>query len=216
MKTKRGLDFFKPSLVTFYLVCLCLNMQAQVTIGSKKLPENYSALEIDSNKGGIRYPQLEQTDIDVLNLSTSDSYGLMLFNKDSETLEFYSANNVWYQLNPNANQDYGINVNISELTSSQAGSALTNTYQLLPTANATVTNVNVGCLLDPYSVFVNASSTTPNITTGESTITITLDYDKIQALSYPSGITLTIQCVANFKINNIAKSITFNVNFDTI
>ncbi|NDV46403.1 hypothetical protein D0T49_05030 [Paludibacter sp. 221] len=58
-------QFFRQ---TFFFVCIfqfsffIFNANAQVTIGADKEPENYSLLELISNTGGVRLPQLNYTE----------------------------------------------------------------------------------------------------------------------------------------------------------
>jgi hypothetical protein len=89
-------------LVTFfYTVCCLSTIHAQAVIGSTKEPEPFSALELISSTGGLRYPQLTNAQISALAVSTADfrSFGLMVYNTapNSESFQFYS-NTGWKNL----------------------------------------------------------------------------------------------------------------------
>jgi hypothetical protein len=86
----------KRFLVTFFYAVSCLStIYAQVVIGSAKEPAPFSALELISSTGGLRYPQLTNAQISALAVSTTDSrsFGLVVYNAspNSEGFQFYSA-----------------------------------------------------------------------------------------------------------------------------
>lgn len=215
MKNKKAQWVYKPIFIFVYLAFVSVLVEAQVTMGSSKPPENFSILEVVSNKGGIRYPQLEQTAIEALQLNPSTKpYGLLVYNNTSKALQFFSSSNSWIKLNQKADDDLGVPASISYTSFSTSALEVTNLYQFAPSTNASVTGLKIGCLLDPYQVFKSATSTAPNATTGQAQISVVMDKAKIDALTYSPGTTLSIQCFANYKINGIAKSITFIVDFD--
>ncbi|MDR1698846.1 MAG: hypothetical protein LBR75_03365, partial [Prevotellaceae bacterium] len=82
----------KNLLVRLFVAAALLapaGVAAQVTIGSSKVPENFSVLEIDAHthnrNGGLRLPQLSQVEIDALaaEITGKDAAkGLRVYNKD--------------------------------------------------------------------------------------------------------------------------------------
>ncbi|WP_029904571.1 hypothetical protein [Prevotella sp. 10(H)] len=65
-------------------------LHGQVTIGSTDKPENFSALQIDGNNGGLRLPRLSETERD--NLGVDDtSAGLLIFNDTSKSIEYWDG-----------------------------------------------------------------------------------------------------------------------------
>lgn len=82
---------FLPLLFQFYEV------KAQVTIGSGSAPKYFSILEVDAanTKGGLRLPQIQQSDRDTISISgnTTTAPGLTIYNTDSKSLEYWDGSN---------------------------------------------------------------------------------------------------------------------------
>lgn len=71
-------------------------MQAQVTVGSNKEPENFSLLEIDSSNKGLRHPQMSTIERNTFTQSLitnankeNEARGLVIYNTDNNCLEYY-------------------------------------------------------------------------------------------------------------------------------
>ncbi len=85
-------------LMTFFAV----NVSAQVTIGSGKVPENYSILELDNqNKElGLRLPQITDRDALSAKLMENDkAKGLQIFNMHTGCVETWNGT-TWIALCP--------------------------------------------------------------------------------------------------------------------
>jgi hypothetical protein len=82
--------------IFFGLVC-SIPIQAQAVIGSNKIPEKFSVLELISTTGGLRYPQLNSVQMSALNAtlnasSNSLAEGLVIFRTDNAgNLEYYNG-----------------------------------------------------------------------------------------------------------------------------
>lgn len=95
MKTK-----LKVLFISSFLVLQGVLIQAQVTIGSGKTPENFSVLELvtTDTKGGLRLPQLDTEGRNNLSLSTlsdqnqkNSARGLAIFNTETKCFEFWNS-----------------------------------------------------------------------------------------------------------------------------
>lgn len=89
--------------IIFYLIfLLTVNFaQAQINIGSKKIPELFSALEINSSLGGLRLPQLKTIERDNLipmMTGKESSKGLTVFNIMTNTIDYWNGSD-WIVLN---------------------------------------------------------------------------------------------------------------------
>jgi len=91
----KKMKFFKVVIIISLLInCAFINLNAQVTIGDNKAPENFSVLElISNNKSGLRLPQIETTaERDAISDaygSNTEMRGLTIFNKETYCV------NVW-------------------------------------------------------------------------------------------------------------------------
>ena len=67
-------------------------INAQVTIGSGSVPENFSILQIEGVTGGIRLPQLTTAQRNNLNVANnSEANGLVIFNTTTGKLEYWDG-----------------------------------------------------------------------------------------------------------------------------
>lgn len=87
------------TIVFAMLFFLCMGIKAQVTVGSNKEPETFSALELISNqKAGLRMPQLTTAERDSMTataefdaVKTSLAKGLTIYNTTTNCLEFWNG-----------------------------------------------------------------------------------------------------------------------------
>jgi len=84
-------------LCLLIMLVISLNfLQAQITIGSSKIPEKFSLLEIDSPDKGLRHPQMTtlQRNTFTQNFITNENKenearGLIIYNTSTDCLEYY-------------------------------------------------------------------------------------------------------------------------------
>lgn len=82
---------------------LSLHVQAQVTIGSEKSPEDYSVLELDSKGGGIRLNQLGKNDKEAVTdkletaLNKTLTHGLSMFSTEANKIQYWDGD-TWAQV----------------------------------------------------------------------------------------------------------------------
>lgn len=84
----------KKNLFCIWLVLLAVlfsvNMEAQMTIGGKKVPEAFSVLEL-LNKGGLRLPQMTTAERDAFAVQGNDNgSGLVIYNKTTGCVEYWN------------------------------------------------------------------------------------------------------------------------------
>ena len=90
MSTK--LQLIRSSLLATLLLLSSLCLQAQVTIGSGKIPEAFSILEIVSGgEGGLRLPQLTTAERDGLTFSGDVAKGLTIYNMSTDCLDYWNG-----------------------------------------------------------------------------------------------------------------------------
>ncbi|MDR1373145.1 MAG: SUMF1/EgtB/PvdO family nonheme iron enzyme [Dysgonamonadaceae bacterium] len=83
--------------MTAFFMLSAAGAQAQVTIGSLDDPQPFSVLELISNRGGLRLPQLDSDQRDALNLgslspaSQQAALGLEIFNTDTQCVETWNG-----------------------------------------------------------------------------------------------------------------------------
>lgn len=85
--------------VQFITLCMLIaystNINSQVTIGSGKEPEKYSILEIDSNEGGLRLPQLNDEERIALqekfSASKEKSKGIVIYNTTAKEVQYWDG-----------------------------------------------------------------------------------------------------------------------------
>ncbi|MNQ23859.1 hypothetical protein D3C85_370360 [compost metagenome] len=71
-------------------ILFSVNTQAQMTIGGKKAPENFSVLEL-LNKGGLRLPQMTTAERDAFAVKNNDKgNGLTIYNKTTDCVEYWN------------------------------------------------------------------------------------------------------------------------------
>lgn len=72
---------------------LCMNLNAQVTIGSGEIPKEYSILQVDGTTGGLRLPRLTEEERDNITptLITSKSRGLVIYYIPDNTIQFWDG-----------------------------------------------------------------------------------------------------------------------------
>jgi len=82
----------------------CSPVKSQITIGSQNAPQKFSILELISQEGGLRLPQLTTAERDSLNIegltdpdTVKAAKGLVIFNIDTGCLEFWSGDK-WISL----------------------------------------------------------------------------------------------------------------------
>jgi hypothetical protein len=84
----------------FFLLLFVINslsVQSQLVIGSDIVPDKWAALELFSDSGGLRYPQLSETQRNALGdlSNTSAAYGLMIFNATNSNMEYVRESAGW-------------------------------------------------------------------------------------------------------------------------
>jgi len=93
MKNKTNILRLSTLLLTALFITL--PVRSQVLIGENKNPQSFSILEISTvlQKGGLRLPQLTNTERNVLAVSATDvlSRGLIIFNTDTHCIEFWNG-----------------------------------------------------------------------------------------------------------------------------
>ena len=94
MNTKTKKMFF--SLLLAGMMCVPLTMSAQVTIGSGEAPQDFSVLELISNQGGLRLPQLttqQRIDLEATFGERADveARGLQIFNTCTRCVETWNG-----------------------------------------------------------------------------------------------------------------------------
>jgi len=89
-------DLIKQLLIAT-MICVSINLSAQVTIGSGKIPESFSVLELISNqKQGLRLPQMNSAERTAMQATfgeraTTEAVGLMIYNTDTSCTEVWSG-----------------------------------------------------------------------------------------------------------------------------
>ena len=89
---------FFLSLLLAAMMCVPFTAGAQVTIGSTTPPQEFSILELISNQGGLRLPQMTRAQRDIMVLTsefqaekTGRAMGLMIFNTNSRCVETWNG-----------------------------------------------------------------------------------------------------------------------------
>jgi len=112
-KEKLFVQFF---LSTMIMLLATTGASAQVTIGSGKVPESFSVLElISEQKRGFRLPQMNSAERDAMqatfeNRATTEAMGLMIYNTDTSCAEIWTGTE-WIctgdgdNTNPNSNAE---------------------------------------------------------------------------------------------------------------
>lgn len=96
---------------TVLIMAVIFPMRGQVTIGSGKVPESYSVLELDSNKGGVRLNQLNQSEKQLLTTELTNSsipnltHGLTIFDMDANKIQYWDSEKWAQVLSLEANDD---------------------------------------------------------------------------------------------------------------
>ena len=99
MKFKLSIINCQLSIILALALFFSLPVRAQVTIGEQKNPEDFSILELSTEKlkGGLRLPQLTKTQRNALSdtwkgtAQAGDLKGLVIYNTDNNCLEFWSG-----------------------------------------------------------------------------------------------------------------------------
>ena len=78
-------------LITSVLLMYITEANAQVTVGSLNKPEDFSALQIEGTTGGLRLPQLLNSDKVNLGTLGTAAQGLIIYNKTSQLLEYWDG-----------------------------------------------------------------------------------------------------------------------------
>lgn len=103
-------------LTFFCLVIILLstrNTNAQVTIGSDNAPEEFSALQLDGEKRGLRLSRLTTSDRNALNVAgNSAAKGLVIYNVDTEKIEFYDGT-TWISMGQPHSVSNGLTKNVA-------------------------------------------------------------------------------------------------------
>ncbi|MDR2954395.1 MAG: hypothetical protein LBV43_04875, partial [Prevotella sp.] len=96
MRTK--ISGFVLLFILFFSFSFCIDIRAQVTIGNDAPPQRFSILEVvstPSNVGGLRLPQLSNTERDAIDLellaNPEGSKGLLIFNTTTVQLEYWDG-----------------------------------------------------------------------------------------------------------------------------
>lgn len=146
---KRNLFSMCAALLT---LLFSVSIQAQMTIGGKKIPESFSALEI-LNKGGLRLPQMtteERNAFEVQNNEKGD--GLTIYNKSTGCVEYWTKIR-WVSLCDDTNSNMLVSAN-NGLTASngnvQLGGSLTKASVLTTTSDFTlaIKGLQTGAITD--------------------------------------------------------------------
>jgi len=92
--TKR--NFSMATVMLLFMCCALYNLNAQVTVGSNKIPEMFSVLELISNNSrALRLPQLTTAQRDELGteiaVHPSEAVGLTFYNLDTDCEEFWNG-----------------------------------------------------------------------------------------------------------------------------
>ena len=96
-------------LILLILILPAKNVSSQITFGSLKEAEDFSALQLEGTTGGIRLPQLENADKSSLVLTTSNA-GLMIYNRDTDLIEYWDGSK-WIATGDTIRVYNGINKN---------------------------------------------------------------------------------------------------------
>lgn len=97
MTKNKPITQMKLSIYILISLLLCTAIcQAQVTIGSIQEPETFSSLQLEGNNGGLRLPQLSESDKGSLSVDTN-SAGLIIYNKTYDNLEYWDGEK-WFTL----------------------------------------------------------------------------------------------------------------------
>ena len=94
MKKNFLLKLFLSAMI---MSLVAAGVNAQVTIGSNKHPENFSVLElISNNERGLRLPQLTNTQRDAMQAkfgayAATEALGLMIYNTDNSCTEVWTG-----------------------------------------------------------------------------------------------------------------------------
>ena len=83
----------KYILVLLFAIASLNAGQAQVTIGSLNQPAGFSALQLDGTDGGLRLPQVSQTNRNNINVSSANAVGLILYNTYTNRVDYWDGLN---------------------------------------------------------------------------------------------------------------------------
>ena len=64
---------------------------AQVTIGSLNPPADFSALQLEGTNGGLRLPQVSQTNENLIGVSSPKATGLILYNTNTNWVDYWNG-----------------------------------------------------------------------------------------------------------------------------
>ena len=73
------------------VILLSSGIQAQVTIGSLDPPADFSILQLEGAAGGLRLPQVSQTNRNAINTSSPTAEGLMLYNTNTNWVDYWDG-----------------------------------------------------------------------------------------------------------------------------
>ncbi|MDR2056841.1 MAG: hypothetical protein LBP83_00875 [Dysgonamonadaceae bacterium] len=207
----------------FFLITYSISMQAQVVIGYNKTSEKFSVLELLSTTGGLRYPQLTQSQKDALSLTSNPlAGGLIVFNKDNAgNLEYYNGNSWTVVYTPfvirsirQLGRDQGVSITGTQSISVPvtASEVASQTYhiQLPGTILADISKLKVGKYLDFDNVVQSVTLNNTSIISTDNIFTVTFRQravDLIKQSSEPIRFTL----YATYEDNGIAKEVDFEV-----
>lgn len=127
-------------VILLFIACLS-SAEAQVTIGSTKLPEKYSLLEIDSEDGGVMLPHISSTEMDTWAADPTftgnvKSKGLMAYNPDTKSIVYWDGL-AWRFVNSMLNVAAENGVTYTPITSTlKLGGNLTENTELVFGSNA--------------------------------------------------------------------------------
>jgi hypothetical protein len=205
----------------FFLITHSVSTQAQVVIGSEKIPEKFSVLELHSTTGGLRYPQLTTTQKGALNPGSNPlANGLMIFNADyAGNLEYYNGGS-WVQVyTPFVVQsirqlgtDQGVNITGTNpiLVQASATNVAAQTYSVhFPTITG-ISGLKVGKYLDFDNVVQSVTLSNTSLITTNNAFTVTFRQraiDLIKESDEPIRFTL----YATYDDNGAAKEVDFEV-----
>ncbi|MDR1436540.1 MAG: hypothetical protein LBI65_00305 [Candidatus Symbiothrix sp.] len=210
----------------FFVIVFSIPMQAQVVIGSEKIPEKFSVLELISTTGGLRYPQLNSTQAGALKTALSAAAnplagGLMFFHTDQAgNMEYYNGAQ-WsavympfavHSLRQPAGQGVEMigskNIQVPE----NASDVETQSYQLnFPaTALSGISNLKVGKYLDFDNVIQSVTLDNASQITANNAFTVTFRRRAIHLIrESPEPFRFTLY--ATYDDNGTAKEIDLEV-----
>jgi hypothetical protein len=208
----------------FFLLIVCsLPVRAQVVIGSEKIPEKFSVLELISTTRGLRYPQLTTSQRNALNPASNPlAGGLMIFNTDDAgNLEYY-AGNVWTVVYTpfvvrsirQSGVDQGVSITGRNLIPVQGNESAINTetYQVVfpGTLLSGISKLKVGKYLDFNHVVQSVELDNPLLVTGNNAFKVTFRQRAIDLLK-ESDDPLRFTLYATYDDNGAAKEVDFEV-----